>query len=141
MEQFSNRAFLKFNISQMEQFSNSTFLKWSISQMKHFSNRTFLKWSNSQMEHFGLATLCHISRSQEQRNMACDVLLKASKSNQFILDLLKPIDLLHRFMKLLQFLSGNSQPVPKVVCSSQILRMMKMKFVKGCQLSSSSHLS
>ena len=58
----------------MEQLSNRTFLKWSISQMEQFSNRTFLKWSNSQMEHFGLATLCHISRSQEQRNMACDVL-------------------------------------------------------------------
>ena len=42
--------------------------------MKQFSNRTFLKWSNSQMEHFGVATLCHISRSQEQRNVACDVL-------------------------------------------------------------------
>ena len=27
------------------------------------------------MEHFGVATLCHISRSQEQRNMACDVLV------------------------------------------------------------------
>ena len=27
------------------------------------------------MEHFGVATLCHISRSQEQRNMACDVLI------------------------------------------------------------------
>ena len=26
------------------------------------------------MQHFGVATLCHISRSQEQRNMACDVL-------------------------------------------------------------------
>ena len=26
------------------------------------------------MERFGVATLCHISRSQEQRNMACDVL-------------------------------------------------------------------
>ena len=26
------------------------------------------------MEHFGVATLCHISRSQEQRNMACNVL-------------------------------------------------------------------
>ena len=58
----------------MEQFSNGAFLKWSISQMEQFSNRTFLKWSNSQMEHFGVATLCHISRSQEQRNMACDVL-------------------------------------------------------------------
>ena len=30
------------------------------------------------MEHFGVATLCHISRSQEQRNMACDVLLLLS---------------------------------------------------------------
>ena len=74
MEQFSNRTFLKWSISQMKQFSNRTFLKWSISQMEQFSNRTFLKWSNSQMEHFGVATLCHISRSQEQRNMACDVL-------------------------------------------------------------------
>ena len=26
------------------------------------------------MQHFGVATLCHISRSQEQRNMACNVL-------------------------------------------------------------------
>ena len=43
--------------------------------MERFSNGAILKWSNSQMEHFGLATLCHISRSQEQRNMACDVLL------------------------------------------------------------------
>ena len=51
------------------------FLKSSISQMEQFSNRTFLKWSNSQMEHFGVATLCHISRSQEQRNIACDVLV------------------------------------------------------------------
>ena len=42
--------------------------------MEQFSNRAFLKWSNSQMQHFGVATLCHISRSQEQRNMACDVL-------------------------------------------------------------------
>ena len=74
MEQFSNQTFLKWSISQMKQFSNRTFLKWSISQMEQFSNRTFLKWSNSQMEHFWVATLCHISRSQEQRNMACDVL-------------------------------------------------------------------
>ena len=28
------------------------------------------------MEHFWVATLCHISRSQEQKNMACDVLGK-----------------------------------------------------------------
>ena len=32
------------------------------------------------MERFGVATLCHISRSQEQRNMACDVLLVNTKS-------------------------------------------------------------
>ena len=44
--------------------------------MGQFSNRTFLKWCNSQMEHFGVATLCHISRSQEQRNVACVVLVK-----------------------------------------------------------------
>ena len=30
------------------------------------------------MEHFGVATLCNISRYQEQRNMACDVLLLLS---------------------------------------------------------------
>ena len=52
-----------------------------VSQMEHFSNRAFLKWSNSQMEHFGVATLCHISRSQEQRNMACDVLVFPTRSN------------------------------------------------------------
>ena len=83
MEQFSNRTFLKWSISQMKQFSNRTFLKWSISQMEQFSNRTFLKWSNSQMEHFGVATLCHISRSQEHRNMACDV-LKNNRSMRVI---------------------------------------------------------
>ena len=42
--------------------------------MEQFSNGAILKWSKSQMQHFGVATLCHISRSQEQRNMACDVL-------------------------------------------------------------------
>ena len=74
MYDLSSSSFLKSSISQKEQFSNGAILKWSISQMEQFSNRTFLKWSNSQMEHFGVATLCHISRSQEQRNMACDVL-------------------------------------------------------------------
>jgi len=58
----------------MERFSNGAILKWSDSQMERFSNGAILKWSNYQMERFGVATLCHISRSQEQRNMACDVL-------------------------------------------------------------------
>ena len=74
MYDLSSSSFLKSSISQKEQFSNGAILKWSISRMEQFSNQTFLKWSNSQMEHFGVATLCHISRPQEQRNMACDVL-------------------------------------------------------------------
>ena len=52
--------------------------------MEQFSNRAFLKWSNSQMQHFGVATVCHISRSQEQRNMACDVLPKNTLKGQSI---------------------------------------------------------
>ena len=35
------------------------------------------------MEHFGVATLCHISRSQEQRNMACDVLVRCAFGNVY----------------------------------------------------------
>ena len=59
-------------------FSNGANLKWSNSQIEHFSNGAILKWSTSQMQHFGVATLCHISRFQEQRNMACDVLMNDS---------------------------------------------------------------
>ena len=67
MEQFSNRTFLKWSISQMEQFSNRTFLKWSISQMKQFSNRTFLKWSISQMEHFSNGAILKSNISQMEQ--------------------------------------------------------------------------
>ena len=50
MEQFSNRAFLKWSNSQMEQFSNRAFLKWSNSQMEQFSNAAF--WGRHPMPYF-----------------------------------------------------------------------------------------
>ena len=55
MEQFSNRAFLKWSNSQIEHFSNGAILKWSNSQIEHFSNGAILKWSNSQREQFSNA--------------------------------------------------------------------------------------
>ena len=75
IQQFSNGAILKSSISQIKHFSNGAILKSNISQMEQFPNEAILKSSNSQMNHFGVATLCHISRSHEQRNMACDVLI------------------------------------------------------------------
>ena len=76
IQHFSNSTILKRSNSQTEHFSNGAILKWNNFQIDHFSNGAILTWSNSQMQHFGVATLCHISRSQEQRNMACNVLLK-----------------------------------------------------------------